>query len=321
MARILIENKGKVVSGTDISEKLAISRVAVHKFIKQLERDGFVIEKKRGTGYSLVHVPNKPLKVLVDYRLNKLGVRHIRYAYFETLQSTHSYIGKYYLDNYDRLNESDVYAVAAGEQTHGQGRFMRRWVSPCGGIYVSMLFCKEMAANYLGAITLTAGCAVAKVLEKYAGQRCQIKWPNDILFEDRKIAGILLNGKVETGVVSHIFLGIGINANADVRLNGAEGRVQPVSLKELTGSEVDLAALMADVLVSAAEHIRAYPQNKPEIIKYTEDRLWRKGQRAQVATPTGDYLDGIIIGLEKRGRLLVSHDGEIKEIFSGEILT
>lgn len=321
VARILLSKKGKEVSGTYISSKLGISRVAVHKFIKQLENDGFKILKKRGSGYTLIDYPNKPLKALVDYHLEKMKAKYIKYAYYETLPSTHSQIGKFYLDHFDMIRQDKVYAVAAGEQTHGQGRFMRSWVSPPGGIYVSLLFTKEMPANYLGAVTLAAGCAVAEVLEEKAKQKASIKWPNDVLFNDKKIAGILLNGRVETGIVSHLFVGIGVNVNTQVRLRKRDLPVKPVSLRELTGKEVDLPDLMAKLLVRVAERVLDYPENKPEVIKLVEERLWRKGEKARVATPTGDYLEGIILGLEKRGRLLVSHNGEVKEVFSGEILT
>lgn len=321
VARILLNKKGKEVSGTYISERLGISRVAVHKFIKQLEEEGFKIIKKRGSGYTLVDYPNKPLKVLVDYRLKKMGAKHIRYAYFESLSSTHSQIGKIYLDNFEDIKPDKVYCVAAGEQTHGQGRYMRPWASPRGGIYVSLLITKEIPANYLGAITLAVGCAVAEVLEEAAGRRASIKWPNDVLFDDRKIAGVLLNGRVETGLVSHLFVGIGVNVNTKVQLRQRDLPVKPVSLKEITGREADLAGLMAHLLVRVIERVHEYPDNKPEIIKFTEERLWRKGQTARVATPSGDYIEGVILGLERRGRLLVSLNGEIKEVFSGEILT
>jgi BirA family biotin operon repressor/biotin-[acetyl-CoA-carboxylase] ligase len=141
--------------------------------------------------------------------------------------------------------------VVAGRQTAGRGRFGRAWFSPPdSGLYVSMLLRPEAAAAHLPVLTLGAAVALVEGIERTTGLQAQVKWPNDLVVarggRARKLAGILAEGTIVEGRVSHVVLGAGINLRRTSY--PAELRDRATSLEEESGRAADRGAVLAAVL-------------------------------------------------------------------------
>ena len=180
--------------------------------------------------------------------------------------------------------------AACEEQTAGRGRRGRAWVSPPGaGLLFSLSLRPRTPPERLPPLTLVVAGAVAEAVWPQAA----VRWPNDVVVEGRKLAGIL--AEVRDG---EVVAGIGVNANHDAGDFPADARVAPVSLRLLRGGPVDRAALLADVLETVEARYREFEQSGFKGL--ARDDL--RGRRVRLAG--GD--DGLCEGVDERGRLVVA---------------
>ncbi len=190
------------VAGPAIAEELGISRAAVWKHVETLREAGLEIESGP-EGYELVAVTGYNGPAIECGLAAPLAVE-----YHDSIDSTN-----------DRARElaaagaSDV-AVVADEQTGGRGRLGRAWESPAGGIWTSVLLRPAVAPARAPLFTFAAAVAVARAARE-VGADARIKWPNDVLCGDRKLAGVLTEMEGETGRISWLVLGVGVNADVD----------------------------------------------------------------------------------------------------------
>ncbi len=180
--------------------------------------------------------------------------------------------------------------AACEEQTAGRGRRGRAWVSPRGaGLLFSLSLRPRTPPERLPPLTLVVAGAVAEAVWPQAA----VRWPNDVVVEGRKLAGIL--AEVRDG---EVVAGIGVNANHEAGDFPADARVAPVSLRLLRGGPVDRAALLADVLETVEARYREFEQSG--FTGLARDDL--RGRRVRLAG--GD--DGLCEGVDERGRLVVA---------------
>lgn len=300
------------VSGEDISRALKVSRTAIWKYIKQLRSEGFTIEAISRRGYRLVSEPDKlfPERVQEGLGTKIFGKKII---YLDSVDSTMNAASKMALEG---AGEGTV--ICAEEQTNGRGRLGRAWVSPKGqGIYFSVILRPRMALSEASALTLVFAVAVCQAIRAATGLKVFIKWPNDILFQQKKVAGILTELNAETDRINFIILGVGINVHG----------VLPASLKEAACLERPAAATISRVQVLQ------------EILRQMEkiyDLFQRKGffpiadtWRALSATLNAKVkvveLDkitqGTAIDIDSQGALLIKErSGNIVKKISGDIV-
>ena len=180
--------------------------------------------------------------------------------------------------------------AACEEQTAGRGRRGRAWVSPRGaGLLFSLSLRPRTPPERLPPLTLVVAGAVAEA----AWPQAAVRWPNDVVVEGRKLAGIL--AEVRDG---EVVAGIGVNANHEAGDFPADARVAPVSLRLLRGGPVDRAALLADVLETVEARYREFEQSG--FTGLARDDL--RGRRVRLAG--GD--EGLCEGVDERGRLVVA---------------
>ena len=194
------------VSGEEISRTLKVSRTAIWKYIKQLRDDGFVIEAISHRGYRLVSEPDKlfPDSIQAGLKTNIFGKKIV---YFDSVGSTMDMASKMALEG-----ASEGTVVCAESQTKGRGRLGRDWVSPKGqGIYFSAILRPAIALSEASGLTLVIAVAVCEAIRAATGLRAMIKWPNDILYQQKKVAGILTELSAETDRINFIILGVGVN--------------------------------------------------------------------------------------------------------------
>src|SRR5579862_5123855 len=202
------------VSGADLAEQLGISRTAIWARIEELRQLGYDIEAGPHFGYRLVSVPDvlHADDLLARLYQTKIIGRDIRV--FEETTSTNDVVEKLARDG---VEEGVV--VFAESQTKGRGRLGRQWVSPAyKGLWFSILLRPDLRPQETTQLTVASATALRRAVQRHTGLKAKIKWPNDILLDRKKVAGILTELSAELDRVKHIILGIGV----DVNLGAAE---------------------------------------------------------------------------------------------------
>ena len=204
-------------------------------------------------------------------------------------------------------------------QTEGRGRLERKWESPEGGLWLSVLLGTpgQIATDKSGLIPLMTGCAVAVAIRCKTGLRARVKWPNDVLVNEKKVCGIL-GEMVDIESERLAVIGIGINVYNPVQ-SGYEFSKGSTSLVEELGSETDLRELETAILAELEQ------RNQTLMDGRYEDVLgeWREmsvtlGRQVRVITPTGE-LDGLARDIDEDGSLLLEMaDGSVKKIIAGD---
>lgn len=202
---ILLDGELEFISGEEISKRLGISRTAVWKHINALKEQGYEIESVNRKGYRLKESPNDILsKENIVHELNTDFIgREI--VHFESIDSTNNYAKSV-------ANEKvDGAVIISEEQIGGRGRLGKKWHSKkYDGIWMSIILKPDISPMDAPFITLIAGVSIVKALDNL-GIKSTIKWPNDIILNNKKVCGILTELSAEIERVNYIVLGIGIN--------------------------------------------------------------------------------------------------------------
>ncbi len=217
--------------------------------------------------------------------------------------------------------------VVAGVQTGGRGRLGRRWGSPAGGLWMSLVLRPDFDASLAPRITQTAAVGVAKALWDL-GVEARIKWPNDLLVSGRKVCGILAEsgakyaaaegggGPAKTGHLAYVVLGVGMNANLDPQDLAVSDR-QITTVRSELGRDVDLLELLRALLTNLdAELLRI--ENFASVLEDWRALNCTLGERVRVRR-FGETLEGLAIDLSPEGALLLKTPGGIVALFEGEI--
>ncbi len=194
-----ILNDHQYHDGDSIGKQLGITRAAVWKMIKKLEKYGIQIDSIKGRGY----IMHEPLILLDAKKISQ----SIPIEVFEEIDSTNHYLKS--------KRDHQLQFCFAEQQTAGRGRLNREWYSPFGkNIYMSCLYPIRKDISELAGLSLVAGLAILRVLQNYmADKKLTVKWPNDILHHKQKLAGILIDVQAETHGLCDAVIGIGINVN------------------------------------------------------------------------------------------------------------
>jgi len=205
----LKERKGDWVSGEALSNKIAVSRSAVWKHICKLREEGYVIESSPKKGYLLRKAPDLlfPNEIREGLDTKVFGKRDI--VYFTETDSTNTRA-----KDLAARGAPEGTLVISERQTKGRGRKGRSWFSPSqGGIYTSLILRPSISPSEAPKITLLSAVVVAETLRSLTGLSAIIKWPNDILINGKKIAGILTEMSTEMDAIDYIVVGLGLNVN------------------------------------------------------------------------------------------------------------
>lgn len=168
--------------------------------------------------------------------------------YLETVDSTNTYSSGIIkgLNRIAGLSEYEGTVVISETQTGGRGRFDRKWFSPAGGIWMTLILQPELEMQDLLKMTLMAAAAIIGVLGKNYKISLNIKWPNDVYFNEKKLSGILAESE-RIDDKTYLIIGMGINTNNTFAGFNNEG-LNAVSLKEITGKQINRNALIAEIL-------------------------------------------------------------------------
>ena len=334
----LLRRKGDYVSGQELCELNNVSRTAVWKAIKALEKEGYHIEAVRNRGYRLVEAEADPgseggedifSKNEISSRLiEAAGVKEV--VFLPCIDSTNSEAAR-------RADASDSgLLIVSEEQTAGRGRLGRSWNSPAGSnVYFSLMIKPDLNTNVAPMLTLIMALAVCRGMEKVlcgealgtSGRKGasrpddlpMIKWPNDIVFGGRKCCGMLTEMSCEEDRIRYVVIGVGVN----VRRQDFPDEIKEtaVSLEEACGKKIKRSLLVAEMINEFGPLYERFLEEKDLGFarKAYFDRLINSGRRVRVLDPRGEY-EGTCRGISETGELLVEiTDGSIVKVNSGEV--
>jgi BirA family transcriptional regulator, biotin operon repressor / biotin---[acetyl-CoA-carboxylase] ligase len=304
------------VSGAELSQQLGISRAAIWARIEDLRTLGYEIEASPHRGYRLLNVPDL---LHADDLISRLGPtrvigRDIRV--FEETTSTNDVIEKF---AHDGVKEGVV--AFAESQTRGRGRLGRNWVSPRRkGLWFSVLLRPTLAPQSATQLTVASGTALRRAIEVHTGLKPEIKWPNDILVNGRKVAGILTELSAELDRVKYVILGIGVDVNLNAGDFLPELRKLATSLKAELGKTLSRAELAVVILRELdADYGRINVGSFAAVAEEWESHCTTIGQ--EVVIRIGDRgVRGRAESLGEDGALLVrSEHGHLERIVGGDV--
>ena len=294
--------------GTSIGAKLNISRTAVWKWVSKLQSYGIEITKVKGKGYLL----KEPLILLDAKKIETLlKSEHFIIDTVESIDSTNNYLNNH--------NKSAIPHICIAEhQARGRGRFSREWYSPFGkNIYFSMQYSIKQDISQLGGLSLAVGMIVCKAIEKACKlpNRLMLKWPNDITYNGKKLAGVLIEIRAEVNGNCSVIIGIGINVNMPIT-NKVTFNQEWASIMQITGSPQDrnnICAILIDKLTLGIEQylITGFKSYMPEWKK--RDSLFGKMIQIQDGN---EIFKGIATGVDLQGHLLINLETNIKKAFA-----
>jgi len=205
--------------------------------------------------------------------------------------------------------------VIAGEQTVGRGRIKRVWLSPEGSIALSIILYPGIL--YLPSLIMLASLAVVHSIEKVAGLKSQVKWPNDVLINGKKVCGVLVESEVRGDTVDYAIIGIGINANFRVS-DFAEISSTATSLSDELGWDVSRLDVIRCLLVEIERLYLTLPAGG-SVYEEWRDSLVTLGRRVTVHSGETLY-EGIAESVAKDGSLSLRHsDGNLTRIVAGDV--
>ncbi|WP_405285670.1 biotin--[acetyl-CoA-carboxylase] ligase [Methanobrevibacter sp.] len=219
-------------------------------------------------------------------------------------------------------NVANGTVVISEKQTQAKGRSGKSWESPLGGVWLSIILKPNVDQSKFPMITLATGVAVAKTLEKIGVEEPEIKWPNDIMINGKKICGILTEAIAKFNTVENVIIGVGIDANLDVSQFPKELQAGTTTLKEELKREGNENLLIKIFLEEFEKISELFNHEGYEVIlKEWRKRSYSIGKIVEVREPFNTYYDGYVVGINKEGALIVEKiDGTLKKVISGECI-
>lgn len=303
------------LSGQFLAELIGCSRTAVWKHMEELRKDGFQLEAVRRKGYRIVSTPETITADEIRLGLHtKFIGQNIQYE--EAVESTQKVAQRLANEN---VPEGTV--VIAEEQLSGKGRLGRQWHSPkYTGIWMSLILRPNIPLPKAPQLTLLTAVAVVQAIEDQTGLVPEIKWPNDILINGKKLTGILTELQAEADQIHSIIIGIGINVNQQLQDFPSELHPIATSLSIETGEKISRARLIRSIFTKFETMYMCYLDEGFLPIKL----LWESyavsiGKHIKARTLTA-VIEGKALGITDEGVLQIEDkSGKIHHVYSADI--
>ena len=308
--QMLIDSDSEYVSGQNISDKLGITRAAVWKRISKLKELGFEIESVTKKGYKLLSYPDILNKELIEIGMKSDFIGH-SVEVLESVDSTNDYAKK----KAKELVDGSV--IISLEQVKGKGRRGRSFHSGKGdGIYLSIILKPGFEPTKAPFITSIAGAALVNTFNKFNIQT-KVKWPNDVLINGKKVAGILTEMSADMEFIEYIVLGVGINVSGLEFPN--ELKNIATSLK-LEGYDVKKLNIIWQFVYEFELLYNLYlNENTSEVVNILRNNSSVLGKQINVHY-MNEIESAIAVDINNQGALIIkTQEGEVKELSSGEI--
>lgn len=321
--RLLKKEPHAHLSGQTLSKAFGISRTAIWKHIKAIKGMGYVIEASPAVGYrlNLQDLPFNEIEIASNLKTSYIG-RNI--SFHASLNSTN--------DTAKELaahGAEQGFAVVADSQKKGKGRLGRRWESPEGvNIYTSVILRPNISPMFAPQLTLVAAVAVAETIAKHlkTDTDCKlepaVKWPNDILINSKKVAGILTEMSSEMDKINFIIIGIGVNVNMTKKMLPEDLRAIATSLKEDIGKEISRTDFIQTLYLNMETCYKRYLKDGFAPVRKAWTGYFKMAGNMVKVKDMNNIREGIAIGIDADGALLLREEsGNIIRIISGDVST
>ncbi len=306
----------RYISGEEIASRLGVSRTAVWKHIQELREAGYHIASHSRSGYSLREAPDRLLPGEIQHGLNVRCIgREIIFR--DVVDSTNTLAKQVAADG-----APEGIVIVAEQQNGGKGRLDRHFFSPAGkGIWFSVILRPPFLPQEAPKCTLLAAVAVAMGMERF-GLKAGIKWPNDILYENKKLVGILTEMSAEMDGINYVVIGTGINVNIMAEDFPEELRATATSLSIMNGGKPLPRVKFFQAVLEAMDEL--YDAVKREGFAPVM-AAWRRysitlGQEVRViGVRDGDVFTGRAADIDEDGALLVDTPSGRRRVLAGDV--
>lgn len=306
-------------SGETLAEALGISRVSIKGRIDRLREEGFAIEAVRNRGYLLVREPEYVHPALLGWYVRQENVS-AQVVVFEQIDSTNSEAER-------RLaaGAETPLVIVARRQSKGRGRLGRVWYSEDEtNLYLTLCFRPNLPPGRMQKFTLWMGLAACHFLNSAYGLPVQSKWPNDLLHNGRKLAGMLTEARMDADYMRELSFGLGLNVNSRPQDWPEEVAAIATSLREVNnGVPLPINAFAAKLIAALLHAYDTFTGNGATDREL--DTLWQQysaiqGKRVTVQSATGAAQSGTVTGLDATGALVLRlDDGSSKSFQAGDV--
>ena len=291
----------------ELMSKYKVETVNYDSFSKADDEEITKIIKELGSTYNKSNIS----KIKESLKSKKFGNEIL---YFEKVDST-NLIAKFLAIN----GASEGTIILSDVQLKGKGRSGKKWESPPGGIWFSIILKPTISPSKAPLITLATGVAVAKTLKKL-GVEAKIKWPNDILINDKKVCGILTEANASHDFVDYVVVGIGIDTNLNLDTLPPLIKERSTTLKNELKHDINNVKVITEILSEFEITYEKLQEEKfDEILHEWRNLSQTIGNYVEIKQPLGKILEGHAVGIDNSGALIIeSSNGELKKIISGE---
>ena len=316
--KFLQTHNTEYLSGQDLSDVLRISRVAIWKHIKKIQDLGYTVESKQKLGYKLTENSDIlfPWEVTSELKTKLIGQK---VYYFDSIDSTQNQALK--IANEPENNGA---VIIAATQTGGKGRTGRKWISPKGGIWFSIILHPKFDISITTLFPIASSLALSKAIENTFEITPELKWPNDLTIKSKKIAGILVDAAFESNKIESLVLGVGINFNVDIKaikktLKDTPNFYGVASLSE-QNKKVKPIQLVQNFFVELEKiyELLNKKQTKKIILEWTK-RSSTLGKNVEINTTDGK-IKGKATKIDEDGALIISNKSKTYKVIAGDVI-
>ena len=309
-ALLLMLNDAEFHSGEDLADAFSLSRSAISNHIKALCELGIEIYSVKGRGYKL--------SFPIDLLNASLIAQYLPATKHHLLQVENLVTSTNDLVKQLQPSTEKGHIILAEAQSAGRGRRGRTWVSPFGSsLYMSMLWRFEQGYQAMSGLSLMIGVVLNNTLQQMGVKGCQLKWPNDVYFEGKKLAGILIEVEGQAGSSTSAIIGVGLNVNLPNDVSGIDQAftdLSHISVKKLSRNE--LAARFIENLWKALPQFEAQGLHPFLNDWQTSDLFFNKPIKLLMGNKS---VQGISKGIDASGALLLESAGTVTAYHGGEI--
>lgn len=315
---IQILSDGFFHSGTELGEKLGLTRGGIWKLVQQMEALGILVESKTNKGYQIVD----GLELLSLEKINSALSPSVRsliqeIILLDEISSTNDFLLKH-----PPIPVGKAVVCLAESQTAGRGRFGRKWIAPYGcNLYLSLLWYFPMDAGQLSGLSLVIALSVVRALNRYGIEmHLHVKWPNDVLWRGKKLAGCLIETRGEANDACHTVIGIGLNLNMPL-MSGRDIEREWTDIRQIIHNLPErnrLAGFLLDTILQALPVFQAHGLTP---FRKAWDELDISLNRVVSVVTATEAIQGIYRGIDARGCLLLQdeRDDSMRVFSSGEV--
>ena len=314
--RALRNDAGTGVHGTDISQKLGISRAAVWSHIEELRSLGYEINAGPHKGYRLTEVPDVLIADDLTSQLSEDQIIGNQIRVFRETASTNQLV-----DQIGLAGEPEGLVIFAESQTQGRGRLGRQWISPSKkGLWFSVLLRPALRPPQMTQLTVIAATALARAIRETTPLIPEIKWPNDILINGKKVAGVLTEMSAEPDRVLHAVIGMGLNVNLDEEDFPDALNPPATSLRRECGKPILRSRLAVHLLRALDDDYKRIREGQFKMVSEEWESQCITLQKRVRIHQMDRVIDGYAESLDSEGALMVrTASGLLERITGGDV--